>query len=60
MWNMLCPDKTFSLVELEDRKPKISYGDANGEKKGQLKSHTVRIKHLHGDGFFFTHFVLGV
>lgn len=57
---MLCPDKTFSLVELEDRKPKISYGDANGEKKGQLKSHTVRIKHLHGDGFFFTHFVLGV
>lgn len=28
------------VVELEDRKPKISYFDANGEKKGQLKSQT--------------------
>lgn len=28
------------VVELEDRKPKISYFDENGEKKGQLKSQT--------------------
>lgn len=28
------------VVELEDRKPKISYFNAKGEKKGQLKSQT--------------------
>lgn len=28
------------VVELEDRKPKISYFNAKGERKGQLKSQT--------------------
>lgn len=34
------PSSSRWVVELEDRKPKISYFDANGEKKGQLKSQT--------------------
>lgn len=34
------PSSSKWVVELEDRKPKISFYDANGEKKGQLKSQT--------------------
>lgn len=37
---LFCFIQSRWVVELEDRKPKISYFDANGEKKGQLKSQT--------------------
>lgn len=37
---LFCFIQSRWVVELEDRKPKISYFNANGEKKGQLKSQT--------------------